>query len=116
MNPVPWVFAHLPLALVLITMAVAKTKLFESVAGGFANPLYSSLYLGSLALFCVLLCLVAGDRRRRTIRDRLAAEVTFTLLIPITFVWSTPPALLAGLATAIIARLILQSSQRPDSP
>lgn len=108
-NPVPWVFAHLPLALVLITMAVAKTKLFESVAGGYANPLYSSsLYLGSLALFCVLLCLVAGDRRRRTVRDRLAAAVTFTLLIPIVHVWSPPPALLAGLVTAIVAGLVLR--------
>jgi len=67
-NPAPWLFAHLPLALVLITMAVAKTKQFESVFSGYLNPVYSALYLGSLALFCVLLCLVAGDRHRSTVR------------------------------------------------
>lgn len=115
-NPVPWIFAHLPLALTLITMAVAKTKLFESVASGYANPLYSLLYLGSLALFCVLLCLVAGDRRHHATRSRLATAAIFTLLIPIVLMWSPPPALLAGLATAIVAGLILQSYQRPGNP
>lgn len=107
-NPVPWIFAHLPLALVLITMAVAKTKLFESAASGYANPLYSALYLGSLALFFALLCLVAGDRTRRAIRARLAAAAAFALLIPVALVWPLPPALLAGLATAIVAALILR--------
>ncbi|MDR5907560.1 low temperature requirement protein A [Franzmannia qiaohouensis] len=107
-NPAPWLLAHLPLALVLITSAVAKTKLFESVFSGYLDPFYSALYLGSLALFLTLLCLVAGNRRPPATRSRLAAATLFVLLIPITFVWSTPPALLAGLATAIIAGLILR--------
>ncbi|PMR69152.1 low temperature requirement protein A [Halomonas heilongjiangensis] len=111
-NPVPWIFAHLPLALVLITSAVAKTKLFESVFSDYTDPLYPALYLGSLALFFVLLCCVAGDRRRSAMRARLAAAAAFALLIPVGIVWPFPPTLVAGLATGIVAVLILRDTLR----
>lgn len=112
-NPLPWIFAHLPLALVLITSAVAKTKLFESVPGGQVNPVYATLYLGSLALFFALLCLVAGDRRRGATLARLATAAAFALLIPVVLVHPLPPIPLAWLATGIVATLVLRAPRCP---
>ncbi|WP_422731001.1 low temperature requirement protein A [Litchfieldella qijiaojingensis] len=105
-NPVPWIFAHLPLGLVLITSAVAKSKLFQSVLSGHMNPIYATLYLASLALFFVLLCVVAGDRQRSSLLARFGAAAAFALLIPVVLIWSLPPTLVALSATVIVGALV----------
>ncbi|MBA4723420.1 MAG: low temperature requirement protein A [Alcanivorax sp.] len=105
-NPIPWIFAHLPLGLVLIISAVAKSKLFQSVITGHGNTLYAALYLATLAAFFLLLCVVAGDRRRGAVAARLGTAGVFTLLVPVAWLWPLPPMLVAAIATGVIAIMV----------
>lgn len=82
-NPLPWILAHLPLALALITLAVASSRLFESVTSGHLDAAYIAVYFGSLALFFLLLSMVAGDRSRRANLPRLIGAAVFAVLIPL---------------------------------
>ncbi|GGY06860.1 hypothetical protein GCM10007160_37860 [Litchfieldella qijiaojingensis] len=70
------------------------------------NPIYATLYLASLALFFVLLCVVAGDRQRSSLLARFGAAAAFALLIPVVLIWSLPPTLVALSATVIVGALV----------
>lgn len=106
-NPLPWILAHLPLALSLITLAVAASRLFESITTGQADARYTAVYFGSLALFFLLLSMVAGDRSRRASLPRLTGAAVFALLVVLgdRLIPHVAQALVAALIIAVLASL-----------
>ena len=107
-NAVPWLYTHLPLSLGLISFGVAKKKLFEATGGGSLYPEYVALFLGSLALFSVLLGVIAGTGNQKDTMWRVGSGIVLLLLIPAVIGgnWSATALMLAS--TLIIGTQVIR--------
>ncbi|WP_304454678.1 low temperature requirement protein A [Nocardiopsis sp. YSL2] len=95
---VSWLHLHLPLSLALVSFGVAKKKMFEGTVSHHLEPSYVALFLGSLALFGLLLALVAPNRTLATTLWRVGGAAVLVALIPLAVSahWSATAIMLAG--------------------
>lgn len=107
-NAVAWLHIHLPLSLVLISFGVAKKKLFEAVGGGYLKPEYVALFLGSLALYCLFLTLIAQNRSPGDTLWRIGAAIVLLLLIPGVVFWHLSATTLMLLSALVIGMLVIR--------
>lgn len=107
-NAVPWLYTHLPLSLAVVAFGVAKKKLFEATGGGSLHPEYVALFLGSLALFSVLLALIAQDRGWASTLWRLGAALVLLALIPAVTTWHWPATALMASSAAVMGAQVVR--------
>ena len=86
-SAVLWLYTHLPLSLVLISFGVAITKLVGEIGAEYLKPEYATLFLGSLALFCILLTFITQKDEKSCIYWRLGSALLLLLMIPAVILW-----------------------------